>query len=296
MKIIITGGAGFIGSNLTLKLQELYPEAEITVIDNFLVGHFKNLIGFKGNVITKDIREINWDNYKADIIFHQAAITDTTVTDQKLMMEVNTEAFKKLLNHCIKNNIKLIYASSAATYGLTNPPMTVGLNEKPANIYGFSKLIMDNIVRQKLKQNPEIKIIGLRYFNVYGPRESFKGKMSSMIFQLRNQILKGNPRVFTDGNQKRDFIYVKDVVQANIKAINAPSGIYNVGTGISRSFNEILNCLKQIKDFEIEYFDCPFDFYQKFTEANKNNFVPGYEPKYTLEQGIEDYLNWLKQY
>ena len=299
MNILITGGSGFIGSNLALALQEKYPEAKITVVDDFSLGHFKNLLGFKGDVIAADIYDFDWNSLgKVDLFFHQAAITDTTVIDQKKMYNINTDSFRRILHYCLKNDIKLVYASSAATYGNTPAPMIEGKNETPANVYGHSKLICDNIVRQIMKEHPDFPVVGLRYFNVYGPRESYKGKMASMIWQLYNQMKTGNnPRLFKYGEQKRDFVYVKDVIKANILAITGPSGIFNVGSGKAGTFNTIVKELNENMNLnkEIEYFDNPYDFYQEYTEADLTNAQRwGYIPDFDLEKGIKDYLEWIK--
>ena len=298
---VVTGGAGFIGSNLALELQERYSKSKITIIDDFSTGHFKNLYGFKGEVITSDIRDFDWNSLdKPTIVFHQGAQVVTTETDQKLVMEINTNATKRLINYCVKNNIKLIYASSGAIYGLSEPPNTVGENELPANIYGYSKLACDNITRQTLKENPNAHIVGLRYFNVYGPRESYKmeTKMSSMVWQLYLQMKEGNkPRIFKQGQQKRDFVYIKDIIESNIIAMNAPSGIYNIATGTPEDFNKIVEELNKNlgTTLEPEYIHNPYKFYQEFTQADTNNFLPNYTPNYNLESGIKEYMKWIKQ-
>jgi ADP-L-glycero-D-manno-heptose 6-epimerase len=298
---VVTGGAGFIGSNLTLELQQKYPNSKITVIDDFSTGHFKNLYGFKGEVIAVDLREFDWDSLdKPTAIFHQGANAITTVTDQKLMMDTNVNAFKRLLQYIVKNKIKLIYASSAATYGLTAPPNTVGSGELPANIYGYSKLICDNIVQQTLKENPKAHIVGLRYFNVYGPRESYKMsvKMSSMVWQLYLQMKEGNnPKIFKHGEQKRDFVYIKDILRANIISLTTPSGIYNVATGKPEDFNKIVTELnKNLKtNLEPEYIHNPYKFFQEFTQADTKNFLPEYKSEYTFETGIKEYIEWIKE-
>ena len=306
MKILITGGAGFIGSNLAHALQEKYPDAKIYVLDNFSSGHFKNLIGFKGQVITGDIRDKElWNyirkNFYFDVIFHKAAITDTTVTDQKLMMETNSESFRYILDLAVEWGAKVIYASSAAVYGNTPPPMREDSGFEPENIYGFSKLSMDRIAQEYMENYPELSIIGFRYFNVYGPREEYKGKSASMIFQLAVKMLKGEkPRLFKWGEQKRDFVYIKDAIKANLLALEKNlSGIFNVATGRARSFNEIVEILnKELgTNYEVEYFDCPYDFYQKHTEADltKIRTALGYEPEYSLEEGIHDYISYIKK-
>ncbi|AAC06623.1 ADP-glyceromanno-heptose 6-epimerase [Aquifex aeolicus] len=304
MKFLITGGAGFIGSNLAFALQERYPEAKIYVLDNFSSGHFKNLIGFKGQVITGDISDPSlWDyvrkNFHFDVIFHEAAITDTTVEDQYFMMKTNADSFRYILDLAVEWNAKVIYASSAGVYGNSPPPMREDKGLEPENIYGFSKLMMDHIAMDYMERYPEMNIVGLRYFNVYGPREDYKGKTASMIYQLAVKMIKGErPRLFKWGEQRRDFVYIKDVIKANLLALEKNvSGIFNVGTGRARSFNEIVSILnKELgTNYEIEYFDCPYDFYQKFTEADltKIREALGYEPEYSLEEGIKDYLPYI---
>jgi len=299
-KIVVTGGAGFIGSNLAIALQEKYPETKIVVLDNFLVGHFKNLRKFKGQVIAADILHFDWNSLgKVDAIFHEAAITDTTVMDQKHMINVNTNAFERLLHHCLKNKIKLIYASSAATYGNTAPPMIEWKNQEPANIYGYSKLLMDQRVKEILDNSPDAEIVGLRYFNVYGPHEQFKGKMASMIWQLYGQMKEGKkPRIFKHGEQKRDFVYIKDVVHANLCALDGSSGIFNVGAGRAEDFNTIIAELNKNMELKLktEYIDNPYDFFQDHTLADLSEAAMwGYAPSFNLETGIKDYVDWIKR-
>ncbi len=306
MKILITGGAGFIGSNLAHTLQERYPDAKIYVLDNFSSGHFKNLIGFRGEVITGDVRDKELWNYIRkkfffDVIFHKAAITDTTVMDQRLMMETNADSFRYILDLAVEWGAKVIYASSAGVYGNTPPPMREEEGLEPENIYGFSKLSMDRIALEYMQNYPELSIVGFRYFNVYGPREEYKGKTASMIFQLAVKMLKGEkPRLFKWGEQKRDFVYIKDVIKANLLALEKDvSGIFNVATGQARSFNEIVEILNRElgTNYEVEYFDCPYDFYQEFTQADltKIRNTLGYEPDYSLEEGIHDYIPYIKK-
>ncbi|NPA32972.1 MAG: ADP-glyceromanno-heptose 6-epimerase [Aquificae bacterium] len=304
MRVLITGGAGFIGSNLAHALQEKYKSAEIYVLDNFSSGHFKNLIDFRGEVITCDITDPEClrylrDNFRFDVVFHQAAITDTTVEDQFLMMRTNADAFRELLNLAKRWDAKVVYASSAGVYGKTAPPMREDKGLVPANVYGFSKLAMDRIALNFMKKHPGMRIVGLRYFNVYGPREEFKGKTASMVYQLAVKMIKGEkPRLFKWGEQKRDFVYVKDVLKANLLALEKDvSGIFNVGTGRARSFNEIVKILnKELgTSYEPEYFDCPYDFYQEHTEADLTRAREqlGYEPEFSLEEGIRDYLPYI---
>jgi len=316
--ILITGAAGFIGSSLSFYFQEHYPNATIVAFDMFRsgetfsngnlksFGHFKNLLGFNGVVISGDIndkvalKDLE-ESYKFDYIFHQAAISDTTVQEQDLMMKTNVNAYEDLLKIAIKHGANMIYASSAATYG-DSDRFEVGF-EQPNNAYGFSKVMMDNISYKYIKQGVDISIVGLKYFNVYGPREFFKNSTSSMVVQFGHQILKGlTPKLF-EGSDKilRDFIYIDDIIQANIKAC-APkkSGVYNVGTGKARSFEDIVNILQ--KELEIDngknYIPNPFiGSYQFFTQANIETTQEnlGYEPSFSMEEGIKAYIPEIKR-
>jgi len=316
--ILITGAAGFIGSNLAFYFQENYPDATVVAFDMFRsgetfsngnlksFGHFKNLLGFKGIVISGDITDKSAlkdleSSYSFDFIFHQAAISDTTVQEQDLMIKTNVNAYEDLLKIAIKHKANMIYASSAATYG-DSDRFEVGF-EQPNNAYGFSKVMMDNITAEYLKKDLDISIVGLKYFNVYGPREFFKNSTASMVVQFGHQILKGlTPRLF-EGSDKilRDFIYIEDVIQANIKACEPKkSGVYNVGTGKARSFEDIVNILqKELKiDNGKEYIPNPFiGSYQFFTQANidttKENL--NYEPQVSMEEGIKAYIPEIKR-
>jgi len=310
--ILITGGAGFIGSNIAFYIQEKYPESQIIVFDCFRsgktfengnlqsFGHYENLIGFKGKIICGNIKNpddlLILNNYKFDFIFHQAAISDTRIYDQEEVMRTNVNSFYWFLDKTKKDNAVLVYASSAATYGSLDSPQKIGM-ELPENPYGYSKYMMDQIAMDYLKSNPTMKIFGLRFFNVYGPKEAHKLKTSSMINQLCGQILnESNPRLFFESEKIfRDFIYIDDVVDANIKACHASqSGIYNVGTGKARSFKDIVDILQDLlqTNYEVEYFPNPYRGYQFHTEADISltKKYLGYSPAYSLETGIEKYL------
>ena len=302
-KYLVTGGAGFIGSNIAKTLEA--QGHEVTVMDDFSKnGHFKNLIGFKGDVIAADCFTFMPRDMYFDAIFHEAAITDTTVMDQKAMMEQNVEAFKNVLTFAAENEIKkVIYASSAATYGNGPVPNVETQPTHPENVYGFSKVIMDNVARQFAADNRDMTIIGLRYFNVYGPGEYFKGKMASMVFQLYNQMREGKrPRVFKNGEQQRDFVYVKDIVKINMCALRngKETGVYNAATGIPRDYNAIIACLNKEMglNLEPEYIDNPYPFFQLKTQADmtKSESKLGYMPDYTLEAGIADYVKILNEH
>ena len=304
-RILVTGGAGFVGSNLVKTLASQWPDADVVVLDAFVNGHFKNLIGFTGELIAGDLTDPRIMNdltdRKFDVVFHQGAITDTTVSDQKKMIEVNTNTFSSLLRLCAENKAPLVYASSAAVYGNSPSPNRVGAGEVPENVYGYSKYLMDQMTLRYLNSSPAPShpVVGLRYFNVYGPGEYYKGKMASMILQLALKMRRNiTPRLFKFGDQRRDFVYVDDIVQANLKAGAAGiSGIFNAGSGVSRTFNDIVAILNEAlnTDHYIEYFDNPYPFYQNNTCAHIEDTKAklGYSPAYTLEQGIQDYVRWL---
>src|SRR5499425_2652903 len=300
---VITGGAGFIGSNLTLTLQERFPDARLTVIDDFRSGDFKNLRGYRGDFVAQNLATLDWreqfGNEKFDAIFHLASITDTTLHDQFVQVHDNVESFRRLLDFARPTKTRIIYASSAATYGPATEASVESNGAAPANVYAFSKVIMDNIAQQAAAGSPDWIIVGLRYFNVYGPREAHKGVPASMIYHLAQQIKAGKrPRIFKHGEQKRDFVYVKDAVQSTICGLDAKtSGIYNVGTGEARSFNELVELLNKSlgTNFEPEYFDNPHAHYQNFTQADLTSArkALSYEPRFSLEDGVRDYMQWL---
>ena len=315
--ILITGGAGFIGSNLAFYFQENYPSSHVVIFDCFRsgevftnknlksFGHYKNLIGFSGDIICGNINSSNdlslLNDYKFDYIFHHAAISDTQVDNQEIIMQTNVNSFYDLLKISNKTRATLVYASSAATYGNSPSPQTLG-NDSPNNPYGFSKYMMDQIAYRYSCENPNMKIVGLKFFNVYGPREFYKAKTSSMVIQLGHQILDGKkPRLF-EGSKKimRDFIYIEDVIQANIKACNPKkNGTYNIGTGNSRSFQDIADILQKEMNtnLDTEYFPNPYENYQMHTQADISSSQENldFEPIVSLEEGIKTYIPEIKR-
>lgn len=299
MKAIVTGGAGFIGSNLALTLEQ--NGAKVIVVDDFSCGNFENLKLFKGDLITQDVNDVAWEKLGAiDIIFHQAALTDTTVADQKKMMYNNVEGFRKIADFAVRRQIKLVYASSAAIYGNERAPQREAGPLNPLNIYGYSKLIGDQIAEQLAKKSKSI-IVGLRYFNVFGTGEAHKRNYASMIYQLSQQMRTGRrPRIFHDGEQSRDHIYVKDVVEANLKAAQVKkSGIVNVGTGKATTFNRLIEIINEVLGTQLEpdYFDNPYPFYQNKTQADVSELkkLTGFEANYSIEKGIREYLTAFYQ-
>ena len=300
---LITGGAGFIGSNLILALQDLLPDARLTVIDDFRSGDFKNLAGYKGDMVAADLAKMDWRQQfgeeRFDAIFHMASITDTTLHDQFVQVHDNVESFRRLLEFAQGTHTRVIYASSGSTYGATTEPSVETNGAAPANVYAFSKVIMDNMALRRIQDFPEWIIIGLRFFNVYGPREAHKGVPASMVYHLSKQIRAGQrPRIFKHGEQKRDFVYVKDVVDGMIRALDAyRGGIYNLGSGQAHSFNELVQVLNKSlgTNLEPEYIDNPHAHYQNFTEADLTRVrgALGYKPNFTLETGVKTYMQWL---
>jgi ADP-L-glycero-D-manno-heptose 6-epimerase len=303
---VITGGAGFIGSNLTLALQDKFPDSRLTVIDDFRSGDFKNLAGYRGDFVAQNLATLDWHDQFGDpaaagfdAIFHLASITDTTLHDQFVQVHDNVESFRRILNFARPTKTRIIYASSAATYGPATEASGESNGAAPANVYSFSKVIMDNIAVREANDSPDWIIIGLRYFNVYGPREAHKGVPASMIYHLSKQMKAGQrPRIFKHGEQKRDFVYVKDAIEGSIRALEAKtSGIYNLGSGQARSFNELVDVLNKClaTNFQPDYIDNPHAHYQNFTQADltKVRTALGYEPRFPLEDGVRDYMRWL---
>jgi len=314
--ILITGGAGFIGSNLAFYFQDNFPNSQVVIFDCFRseetfsngnlksFGHYKNLIGFQGDIVYGNLNSIDdiaqLNTYHFDYIFHEAAISDTRVYDQAIIMQTNVNSFYTLLDMAKQMKSTLIYASSAATYGSQPSPQTVGI-EGPENPYGFSKYAMDQIAYRYIDENPEMTIVGLKYFNVYGDREFFKDKTASTVIQFGHQILAGKtPRLFEGSDQiVRDFVYIKDVIQANIKACAAKkSGVYNVGTSKPRSFQDIADILQKElgTNYGTEYFPNPFTGYQMHTQADISTTAQylDYHPEWELEEGIKDYIDAIK--
>ena len=273
------------------------------MIDDFRSGDFKNLAGYRGDFVAQNLATLNWPEQfgeeKFDAIFHLASITDTTMHDQFIQVHDNVESFRRILNFARPSRTRIIYASSAATYGPATGASVESNGAAPANIYAFSKVIIDNIAIRVADESPDWIIIGLRYFNVYGPREAHKGVPASMVYHLAQQMKSGQrPRILKHGEQKRDFVYVKDAVEGSILALEAnESGIYNLGCGQARSFNELVDVLNQClgTKLQADYIDNPHAHYQNFTEADldKVRSALGYQPQFPLEAGVRDYLKWL---
>jgi len=311
--ILITGGGGFIGSNLAFYFQNNYPKSRVILFDIFRslkkfengnlqsFGHFDNLQGFSGEIfcgnINSDSDLSKLEEYHFDYIFHQAAISDTRVYDQEMVFRTNLNSFYAIIQIAKRCNAKLIYASSAATYGSLPSPQVIGV-ERPENPYAYSKFSMDRIALSD-KYSAQ-KIIGLRYFNVYGDREFYKNKTSSMVIQLAHQILKGErPKLFENSRDiYRDFIYIEDIIQSNILACEYDqNGVFNVGTGLARSFQDIADILQKElgTKYETQYFPNPYSDYQSFTQADISltKKYLNFEPRYSLEKGVKSYIPYI---
>ena len=315
--IIVTGGAGFIGSNLVKALNNK-GKTDILLVDDMTDGaKFKNLVDCQVmDYLDKDdfLQFVKQDkNFaeKVEAVFHQGACSATTEWDGRYMMENNYSYSKELLHYCLKLRIPFIYASSAAVYGTGKNFKETKENETPVNIYGYSKYLFDEYVRRTVldpeSQVPESQVVGLRYFNVYGSQEQHKGSMASVAWHLNQQIkATGKARLFEgsggydDGDQRRDFIHVDDVVNVNLWMLESGCcGIVNVGTGVGRSFNDVAKAVIAWHDKgEIEYIEFPEHLkgsYQSYTEADINSLREmGYKNDFlSVEDGVKRYLDIL---
>ena len=324
MKIIVTGAAGFIGANNVRALNDR-GERDIIAVDNLTRGEkFRNLVDYEiADYIDKNhflelLRKRALP--KADLVFHQGACSDTLETDGRYMMENNFHYSVELLRWCQESNIPLIYASSGSVYGLGPTFSEQRENEHPLNVYGYSKFLFDQVVRNQLN-SLSAPVIGLRYFNVYGPRESHKGRMASVAYHHYNQF-RSESRVklfegshgYTNGEQRRDFVHVDDVVRVNLHFSETPvSGIYNVGSGRAQSFNDIalavVNALREhaampplglesaVTEGLIEYMPFPDELrnkYQAFTQADLARLrAAGCDVDFqSVELGTAHYVRW----
>ncbi len=307
--IIVTGGAGFIGSNIVRRLNSIGIE-DIIVIDNMTNSKkHRNLNSVKiyDYIDKMDFIENieHFKRYKIETIFHQGACSNTLEEDGRYMLHNNYDYSKALLEFAAENNIRFIYASSASVYGDGKNGFEENrLNEYPLNVYAFSKFMFDQYIRG-LIDKVNIQIVGLRYFNVYGPQEMHKGKMASVIYHFHNQILDdGTIKLFRGSeNFLRDFVFVDDVVDVNMFFFSNPSfrGIYNCGTSIPHSFLNIAEIMQSLyENVRIEFIEFPEALkgrYQTFTKADLSNLRKlGYNKKFTaLDDGIKKYVELLKK-
>lgn len=314
--IVVTGGAGFIGSNIVHGLNRR-GRTDVLVVDDLTDGtKFRNLVDAKIADYQDKDDFLACVQKKAPLplperieaIFHEGACAVTTEWDGRYMMRTNYDYSKALLHFALENGIPLIYASSAAVYGLETQFKEVPEAERPINVYGYSKLLFDQYVRRSTGGN-RTQVVGLRYFNVYGPREGHKGPMASVAFHLHGQLEKdGVARLFAgshgyaDGEQQRDFVHVDDVVAVNLWLLDHPkvSGIFNVGTGESRPFNDVARTMiKAHGRGRIDYVAFPEKLehaYQAFTQADLAKLrEAGYQQTFMpIEEGVSSYARWLE--
>jgi ADP-L-glycero-D-manno-heptose 6-epimerase len=311
---IVTGGAGFIGSNLVRHLI-LRGHDDVVVVDDLTDGRkFANIADCAiADYLDKDefLERLEGTAFVGNLraIFHEGACSTTTEWDGRYMMRNNYGYSRVLLHHCLAHGIPFIYASSAAVYGASRNFAEDPVNERPLNVYGYSKLQFDRYVRRHATR-PASQVAGLRYFNVYGPGEAHKGTMASVAFHFDRQVRDdGEVRLFegtdgyADGGQKRDFVHVDDVCALNLWLYENPqvSGIYNAGTGRAQTFNDVANAVIGWHGRgSIRYIPFPEHLagaYQSFTEADlarlrATGCTLGFR---AVEQGVRDYLDALNQ-
>ena len=326
---VVTGAAGFIGSNLVKALNDRGVTDILAVDDLKDGGKFANLVDCDiADYLHKDefLEQLEDGDFDGQLsaILHQGACSDTTETDGRVMMSSNYDYSRRLLDHCISEEVHLIYASSAAIYGASREFRETRECEAPLNIYGYSKFLFDQLVRRRYEERTA-QIVGLRYFNVYGEREQHKGRMASVAYHFFNQYRgTGQVRLFAgsggygDGEQRRDFVSVEDCARINLYFLDHPekSGIFNVGTGAAQTFHDVavaaVNACRKARSEApftlaamrergiIQYIPFPEDLrgrYQSYTQADLSTLRgAGYTtPFLTVEQGVARYCQKLLQ-
>ncbi len=293
MKALVTGGTGFVGSNIVLRLLKEGMDVVVTGSDAEV-----RIPGFTGTMIYSGFAPLDWGQIgNIDALFHQAAINDTTYMNESEMIRHNSEWPAKLFEEAIAHGAKhIVYASSTAVYGDAPAPYKEAETKlNPLNPYAVSKIRLEEHASRLGALHPDVRFVGLRYCNVYGPHESHKGKRSSMIRQLARQMLVGSPRIFTSGDQKRDYIYVQDVVEANMRALTASvNTVVNCGSGSATTFNDLISILNETLGLSRapEYIPNPYtDRYQNHTECDmwRAREVIGFVPQYDIQKGIAAY-------
>jgi len=326
MKVVVTGAAGMIGSNIVHGLNALGIDDVIAVDDLTDGPKYRNLLGARlSDYFDKSefyARFANGDFGKVEAVLHQGACSDTMEHNGRFMLDTNYRCSKDLLDACQAQGTRLLYASSAATYGGSDGFREEPAFEQPLNVYGYSKLLFDNVVRRMLHGNRS-QVVGFRYFNVYGPREQHKGRMASVAFHHFNQFREtGKVKLFGEyggyapGAQNRDFIFVDDVVAVNLWFLQHPNqnGIYNLGTGRAQPFNDVaeatVNASRALKGEPplplselvakglIEYIEFPQALvgkYQCHTEADLARLrATGCDHVFTdVAGGVKRYVDWL---
>ncbi|MBC8514760.1 NAD-dependent epimerase/dehydratase family protein [bacterium] len=282
MRVLVTGAAGFIGSHLTRALIRL--GFRVVALDDLSgPGDWSHLEGVDLERVEGDISQSLPVEGPIGAVFHQASLTDTTDLNRERMFEKNCGGFLSLLEHALSWKAPLVWASSASVYGNRTPPQGVGDRSYPLNPYAESKSAMEDDAKRFCKAHPELTVVGLRYFNVFGKREEKKGASASMVSRICRQTRHGEVRLFEGGDQTRDFVPVESVVDANIAAVTGHQDggfhLYNVGTGWATSFNEVVEIASRvIGKASVSYFPCPFPFFQEATQADLSHSIPGWNP------------------
>jgi ADP-L-glycero-D-manno-heptose 6-epimerase len=307
--IVVTGGAGFIGSNMVWALNRLGYQ-DVLIVDHLKNGtkHLNlNGLGFTDYADKTDFRERRvWENLsKVELVIHMGACSSTTEPDGQYMMRNNYEYSRVLLDWAQRKKVPFIYASSASVYGDGVHGFREEPNcEDPLNVYAFSKFAFDQHVRRVLENKPRSPVIGLRFFNVYGPQEQHKGKMASVLFHFFRQYQEGQPISLFEGSEnfRRDFVHVDDVVSIAMHFVKHPelSGIFNAGTGHAESFEALadafLTVFPKAKKTHIPFPEELQRKYQKFTEADLGSLRGHgqYEGQFMgLGEGVRSYLDTL---
>ena len=326
MRVVVTGAAGFIGSNLVHGLNAVGID-DVVAVDELTDGSkYRNLLGAQlSDYFDKSEfyqRFARGELGRVDAVLHQGACSDTMVHDGRFMLDTNYRCSKELLDACQAQGTRLLYASSAATYGASEQFREEPAFERPLNVYGYSKLLFDNVVRRMLPSS-QAQVAGFRYFNVYGPREQHKGRMASVAFHHFNQLrdsgkvkLFGEYGGYAPGEQSRDFVFVDDVVAVNLWFLQHPeaSGVYNLGTGRAQPFNDValatVNAARALRGEAalpldelvrrglVEYVEFPAALvgkYQCHTEADLTRLrATGCAHAFSdVASGVERYVRWL---
>lgn len=301
MKILVTGGAGFIGSNL---VEELVRRGHsVIVLDNFSLGTKKNLQGLDVKVVEGDIRDkktVNIAASGADVIFNQAAASSSPMfaKDLRGAVAANIDGFINILNAARENGAKrIIYASTSSVYGNLPPPLREDMNVTPPNFYAATKLANEHLAKIYTSECG-IETVGFRYMSIYGPKEEGKGIFANLVSQFLWAIQKNeSPVIYGSGEQTRDFVYVKDVVAANLLAMEKSkigSEVFNIGTGTATSLNSLTTLLNRLlgKNVKPGYIKMPVKNYidTQLGDISKISEKLGFKPKYNLEAGIKDML------
>jgi ADP-L-glycero-D-manno-heptose 6-epimerase len=322
MYIVVTGAAGLVGSNIVKALNERGIRNIIAVDNLTRADKFRNLVGCdivdyldKHDFIER-IQAGHFDG-EIDAVFHQGACSDPLETDGRYIMENNYRYSMILLDWCQDQDVQFLYASSAAIYGAGNECREERQYEVPLDVHGYSRFLFDQVVRQRLAQNPSSQVVGLRYFNVYGPGEAHKGPVASFAYQCFGQ-LQANGKISLGKGGQGDFVFVGDVARVNLYFLDHPekSGIFNLGSGAARSFDDVANAtvngIKRAKNESpltlaeslaqglLEYVACPETPKGKYPAGARADLTrlreAGYDaPMTALEEGVSQYVEWLQK-